>query len=397
MTNVAEETPTRAVLFFHRPLDDPYTGSSRHCRGFLRGLERFFPIRFVGPDFVPPSPTVRRDRGHARLAVVGYLIQATWRAVRFVVEDAVRGSSHRARVLIAFDVYLAGIVAVWARIRQVDLVYYPQDIGGSVTEGWLRSGIPGTSLLRAFRLLPERLARGSARLVLVPSTTVRDAYRAQGVDTNRLRICTLKRDVPTYSPEAALGWDRRLALNGAVAAVFVGSFQYPPNVRAFEYLRSTLAPELRGRGSTIRILVAGLDSEPFARDLPDNVRVLGTVDDLDGLLFASSVGLAPMEVSGGTSAKIIDYLLHGLPTVATPDAARGVAESPGLHIAPLSEFADTVLEVARAAAVDRWARHPPEPDSRYIELYTRSEDLEQVAQDLRDRNGLREGTGAGPR
>jgi len=193
----------------------------------------------------------------------------------------------------------------------------------------------------------------------------------------------LKREMPRYSPENVQGWQTRFKLDTRVGVVFVGSFQYPPNVRAFEYICSKLAPRLSQSEAQAQILVAGLGSEPFAKNLPDNVQVLGTVDDLDGLLYASAVGIAPMDVAGGTSGKVVDFMLHGLTTVATPEAVQGVENSELLHVVPLDHFADMVIRLAKAWKADPHRAGPPEADSRYREIYTGSEDLDRIAREIR--------------
>lgn len=375
------------VVFYHRPIDDPYHGGSRHCRGFVDGLGRHFPVAFVGPPYTPSART-GRDRGGVRLAVVAYLIRATLDAMRFIIEEGLRPAHDRPRVLIAFDTYQAAIAAVWSRIRRTEFVYYPQDASGPVTEGWSKSGITGARLLKLMRALPEQLGISAARLILVPSEAVRESYAQLGVPPDRLRVCTLKRDVPPFSRELAREWQRRLGSDGRVSAVFVGSFQYPPNVRAFEFLRSTLAPELLRRGSDVQIVVAGLDSEPFATRLPENLRVLGTVDDLDGLLYSGTLGLAPMDVPGGTSGKIVDYLLHGLPTLATPESAQGVAPSSMLKVVPLADFPQAVAELATALRSTGGSDVDHLPDPGYVERYTHSEDLDAVAAELKRRHRL---------
>jgi hypothetical protein len=153
--------------------------------------------------------------------------------------------------------------------------------------------------------------------------------------------------------------------------VFVGSFEYLPNVQAFRFLCDSLAPEISSRDPRIRIVVAGRGSEGLAGGVPPNVSVVGTVDDLSSLLFACSVGVAPMTIPGGTSMKIVDYVLHGLEVVATPEASRGVDPSPRIHGARLSEFVQRVCEVA--SRVDRpgaTPTHSPPPDPFYVKAYT---------------------------
>ena len=377
--------PVRAAIFYHRPIDDPYHGGSRHCQGFAKGLAPYFAIEFVGPRLPRGWAAGQRDRGGVRLAVVGYLLRAFAAAARFVLADGSRGSADRARLVIAFDVYLGGIAAVWSRIRRVEMVYYPQDSPHRVAQGWTASGVRGAWLFRAFRALPERWSVRAASVVLVPSPSVGRDYAELGIDPRRIRLCPMNREAPTYRPAAVEEWRRRLDLQGRTAAIFVGSFQYPPNVRAFEYLRDSLAPRLQERAPSVEILVAGLDSEAFASGLPRNVRVLGTVDDLDSLLFACSIGLAPMDVPGGTSGKVIDFLLHGLPTVATPQAANGVAPSPLLRVVPLASFPDAVTEADGATAATGASPAPRSPDPEYLRLYAGEQELRSIAADLATR------------
>ena len=379
----------RAAIFYHRPIDDPYHGGSRHCQGFARGLAPFFAVEFVGPRLPPNWAAGQRDRGGVRLAVVGYLLRAFAAASRFVLADGYRASADRARLLIAFDVYLGGIAAVWSRIRRVEMIYYPQDSPHRIAQGWTTSGVRGAWLFRAFRALPERWSVRAASVVLVPSPSVGRDYAELGIDPSRIRLCPMNREAPTYRPAAVEEWRQRLNLQGRTAAIFVGSFQYPPNVRAFEYLRDSLAPRLQELAPSIEILVAGLDSEAFASDLPKNVRVLGTVDDLDSLLFACSIGLAPMDVPGGTSGKVIDFLLHGLPTVATPEAADGVAPSPLLRVSPLTSFPEALTEVDGVTATARASLAPRSPDPGYLRLYTGEQELRSIAADLAGRAASR--------
>jgi GNAT superfamily N-acetyltransferase len=383
MTTNAPPQATRAVLLFHRPIDDPYHGSSRLCREFSDRLSSFVPLAFVGPPLLPRRTSGNRDVAAVRLTALRYLLVSTFAAIRFIQRDGLRSSQTRTRVMIAFDVYLAGIAAVWSRIRRIDLVFFPQDSGRAVARDWARSRIRGAWLFRGYRAIPERLALKAARQVLVPSMAVEDEYVRAGVPRERLQVCPVNRRIPVLHEEKVDAWRRSLGLSQRQGVVFVGSFQYPPNVRAFDFIRTVLAPELQIRDPSLLILVVGLDSESFAKELPNNLRVLGTVADLDGLLFACSIGIAPMEVAGGTSLKVIDFLLHGLPTVATPEAAQGVVSSPNLHTASLAAFAEAVMDVARETR-ERTPDHArPQPDREFVQAYTESTAMEAIGAEIR--------------
>lgn len=375
-------------MFYHRPIDDPYHGGSRHCQSFAEGLRRSFPVRFIGPSLLHRPRDSSRDRGSVRLTVVGYLLAGMFNALRYVIADGFRRPSDRARLVVSFDVYLAGLAAIWAKVRAIDFVYYPQDSGRAVAEGWNALRIKGAILLRVVRGVSERLALRAARVILLPSSSMEDEYRRHGIPESKLRFWPLKRNLPRFSSESVKSWRDNLDMAGRIGAVFVGSFQYPPNVRAFEFLRSRVAPDLLERDPRLLLIVAGLDSEPYAINLPPNLRVLGTVEDLDGLLYACSIGLAPMDVIGGTSGKIVDFLLHGLPTVATPEAAQGVAPSSSLVIAPKTEFSSAILKLVDRALDREVLASGPEPDSEYVRLYTSYADVDPISVELDRRDGL---------
>jgi len=313
------------------------------------------------------------------MAGLRYLLRSHWDTLRFVLADVRRRRTERYRVLIAFDIYLAGATAIWARIRRDHFVYYLLDSNREVAAGWERVGARGASLYRWLRAPLDRIALSSAELVIAPSESVRDGLR-QSLANTPVRVC---RPVRTAAPPDARDVDRwraRLGLEGKLGAVFVGSFQYPPNVRAFEYVRDSLAPRLAESCPEVRLVVAGRGSETAGRIVAPNVVVAGTVADLDPLLYACSIGLAPMEVSGGTSLKIVDYLLHGLVTVSTPQAMSGVDASPMIRSAPLTEFPERVQEVVRELLNQPRNAARPAPDPKWVRSYTDSSELEKMAE-----------------
>jgi hypothetical protein len=203
------------------------------------------------------------------------------------------------------------------------------------------------------------------------------------VSPERIRVCTLKRTAPTFDRAAIAGWRERLKIDGRTGAVFVGSFQYAPNVRAFEFLRDEVAPELARRDPGLLLLIAGLDSEPFVGQDRPNLRVLGTVDDLDGLLYTSRIGLAPMDVGGGTSTKIVDYLLHGLSVVSTPEAAGGIEATDLMRLAPRSEFVERLIELHRSLRPAPDAIEEPSRLPEFLRRYLEWDDIDAVALEIR--------------
>jgi len=373
----------RVVALYHRALNAAYHGSSLHFRGFVEGLRRVVPVEVVAPGERATVGTDRaRESSGPLLVGFRYLLAAVAEELRFIVRDARSPRAQRARVIVPVDVYVAGLAAVWSWIRQVPLVYYPLDANTAVSRHWRKAGYRGGILFGLTRRPLNALGLRIARIVIAPSEEVARSLREGGVPAEKLRVCTLKRTRPVPDPVAIARWRAELGLAGRVPAVFVGSFQYAPNVRAFHFLRDELAPALGRSDPDLLILVGGLDSEPYVPQSGANLRVLGTVSDLDGLLFACEIGLAPMDVAGGTSGKMVDYVLHGLRVLATPEAAAGIDAAASVQVAPCSEFADRLKALCAEVRASRGPALPPRPDPEFVRRYTESADLDRVAQEI---------------
>lgn len=371
------------VALYHRAFGARYHGGSVHFRGFVEGLRRATSVEVVAPGERPKVGT-RAETGRSSPLMVGfeYLLSALAEEVRFIMRDARRAPAERCRVIVSFDVYVAGLAAVWSWIRRVPFVYYPQDSNADVTRTWRESKYRGAVLFRWTRAPLDRLGTHVAQIVIAPSQAVRATLAAAGVPSSKLRVCTLKRAPSAPDPASVAKWRAELALDRRLGAVFVGSFQYAPNVRAFEFLCTDVAPKLKDSDPDVLFVVAGLDSEPYIGSGGPNVRVLGTVPDLAGLLDSCDVGLAPMDSTGGTSGKIVDYVLHGLRVLATEEAARGIEPIEAITISSKAEFASHLRALcvqlrADGADAEHLALNPS-----FLRQYTGLEDLEQIALEI---------------
>jgi hypothetical protein len=374
--------PPVAALY-HRPIEGTFHGGSLHFKGFVERLRSTLSVEVVAPLCFPGVESGPRGRNTGPLLVgFRYLLTSHWRAIRFLLSDGRRSRTGSIRAIIAFDIYLVWIAALWAKIRRIPLIYYPQDSNSTVSTHWREAGYRGGHLFRIVRAPLERLGLSVADLVLVVSDPILHELESEGVDARRLRLCPLKRSLPRFQSEAVDQWRRKLELEGKVPVVFVGSFEYAPNVRALQYVRTELAPRLADLDPRIVVLVAGVGSESFAASQGPNLRILGTVDDLDGLLFSSQIGIAPMDVAGGTSGKIIDYILHGLQTVATPEAARGVAAAPSLTVVPLAEFPGRIRALTARSPSPGALSAAPTIDESFRATYVDSEDIRSIGVEI---------------
>jgi glycosyltransferase involved in cell wall biosynthesis len=129
--------------------------------------------------------------------------------------------------------------------------------------------------------------------------------------------------------------------------LFVGNFQYFPNVDAAMVLCREVLPALRQlTDRPIAVELAGTgDTTPLldiARD--PSVTLHGFVEDLGPLYGAADVAVVPIRAGGGTRIKLLEAFSHGVPVVATRLGAEGIDAEDGVHLL----LADEPAAFARA-------------------------------------------------
>jgi glycosyltransferase involved in cell wall biosynthesis len=128
--------------------------------------------------------------------------------------------------------------------------------------------------------------------------------------------------------------------------LFVGTMVAKHNVAAAKWITDELAPKLP---APITIALAGPGTDRYGRsDVDGGGRVigLGEVEDIDGLIAAADLCLAPLAAGAGVKTKVLHYLAHGRRVAGTPVAFEGIDDAPGLISAPLDELVAVVLELA---------------------------------------------------
>lgn len=187
---------------------------------------------------------------------------------------------------------------------------------------------------------------------------------------DELRIARASRSLGTYDDEEAdfyrgkgIGRVRWLDLTlppledlpprelSAPRVAFVGDRQWRPNGEGFRLLLE-LWPRIAAGVPGAELVVIGRAEEGAQPALPEGVRDLGFVPDLDGTLATCRGILAPIRTGGGVRVKILEAASRGIPIVGTP-AAIGSLDGPlGLTAAATD---DEFVEAARRLLLD--ARH----------------------------------------
>jgi hypothetical protein len=142
-------------------------------------------------------------------------------------------------------------------------------------------------------------------------------------------------------------------LDGPVL-LFLGNMRAKHNSAAASWIRenlvSTLAPETT-------LVFCGPGTERLAGSTGGGARVvsLGAVDDVDSVVAAADLCLAPLAAGAGVKTKVLHYLSHGRPVAGTPTAFEGIDGAPGVLVAPLDELAAVVKHACQTVEDPRSA------------------------------------------
>ncbi|MGO9759710.1 MAG: glycosyltransferase [Solirubrobacteraceae bacterium] len=126
-------------------------------------------------------------------------------------------------------------------------------------------------------------------------------------------------------------------------AIFVASFVYTPNRNGLRFLIDEVFPLVWAQLPSARLALVGTGLEQ-APSADPRVETLGFVEELADAYARASCAVVPLLQSGGTPLKLIEALAYGLPVIATPRAAAGLALVDGEHCL----LADTATAFAAA-------------------------------------------------
>jgi glycosyltransferase involved in cell wall biosynthesis len=124
-------------------------------------------------------------------------------------------------------------------------------------------------------------------------------------------------------------------------AIFVANFAYEPNLNGLRFLLDDVFPLVWQQLPDARLLLVGAGLEAPPGDDP-RIEIAGFVENLRTAYASARCAVVPLLQGGGTPLKFVEALAYGLPVLATPRAAAGLAVTDGvdcLLAADAPEFA----------------------------------------------------------
>lgn len=109
--------------------------------------------------------------------------------------------------------------------------------------------------------------------------------------------------------------------------LFLGTYEYPPNVVAAERLISRIWPKIRERNPRARLVIVGRgpDQIPSFALKPAGVEFTGVVPELDAVYEGARLVCCPITVGGGTRVKLVEAAGYAKPIVSTAIGAEGLS------------------------------------------------------------------------
>jgi glycosyltransferase involved in cell wall biosynthesis len=133
--------------------------------------------------------------------------------------------------------------------------------------------------------------------------------------------------------------------------LFIGAFAHPPNGDAVRWLADAILPLIHSRLPSLRCHIIGADPPAQIRALADErLEIHGYVPDVKPFFDACRLSVAPLRYGAGIKGKVNQSLAHGLPVVATSQAAEGMFLEDGKSVLLADDpraFADAVIRLYR--------------------------------------------------
>ncbi|HEX2906182.1 MAG TPA: glycosyltransferase family 4 protein [Phototrophicaceae bacterium] len=198
------------------------------------------------------------------------------------------------------------------------------------------------------RLLIElqfRLARGFEAWMFTPYrrvVVVSEQDREELLDINpTLPVEVIPNGVDLYH------FRRARVKRKAPALLFVGNYEYAPNVDAALRLAREILPQVQKRQSDVKLWLVGNAPTPELQALAgDTIHVTGRVPDVRPYLARAAAFVCPLRLGAGIKNKVLEALAIGCPVIATPLSLDGIAVEDG-HSALIADGDELVAAIVR--------------------------------------------------
>jgi glycosyltransferase involved in cell wall biosynthesis len=128
------------------------------------------------------------------------------------------------------------------------------------------------------------------------------------------------------------------------AFLFVGNYDYPPNVDAALHLAQDIFPRIKAQVPRAHLfLVGGQPPRELVACASDSVEVTGRVPDIRPYFESSLIFISPLRLGAGIKNKVLEAMAMEMPVVATPLSCDGIPVTHGRDVL-LGETDDELID-----------------------------------------------------
>ncbi|MEN3046087.1 MAG: glycosyltransferase family 4 protein [Candidatus Hydrothermales bacterium] len=132
--------------------------------------------------------------------------------------------------------------------------------------------------------------------------------------------------------------------------LFVGKMDYAPNPDAVLYFVKKIFPYIREKLPEIEFWIVGSNLRDDLKSTltgEKNVKLLGTVDNLEPLYKKAAVFVSPLRFGTGIKVKLLEAMRFGAPIVTTYKGAEGIGVENGKHLLIAKDEDDFARKIIR--------------------------------------------------
>jgi glycosyltransferase involved in cell wall biosynthesis len=146
----------------------------------------------------------------------------------------------------------------------------------------------------------------------------------------------------------------------AQTLLFVGNYEYAPNVDAVHALMRHVMPAVWQSAPQARLLIVGNAPPPDVQAYAsERVQVTGRVPDVRPYLAQATAFVSPLRLGAGIKNKVLEALAMAVPTIATPLSVDGIRVQDGVSalVADVDGMAHAVLRLFGDSALQAQLAH----------------------------------------
>ena len=260
-------------------------------------------------------------------------------------------------IVLSEDLYISIFVVPISILFKIKTIYRSSDFGVDYRKNLLKQMGIKLKILPILMNIAEIFICKISNRIIVPSSDERDLMSESGISPEKVDIYPYRAHKINFTLEDIQNFKRENALLNKTIITFIGNMDYKPNVEAALFIMK-LANEHFEKlpDDNIVYIVCGKNSDKMRKYSTNFLRVLGEISDVNILLSASDIGLNPSLVPGGSSIKIIDYLVNGLVVISTKEGSHGVIHSDRIIVCNRKEFLDKIRNIADEIRNGRFKR-----------------------------------------